>query len=68
MKLTVRWATWLYIDCCCDTCPTRQRLPTLTVSGTDLIDENGSPEFLYEFYDLSRILRLIEDPSDLWFF
>jgi len=37
-------------------------------SGTDLIDEDSSPEFFYKFDDLSQISRLIEDPSDLSLF
>jgi hypothetical protein len=35
---------------------------------TDLIDEDSSPEFFYEFDDLSRISHLIKDPSGLSLF
>ena len=47
-KLTFSWTTWLYIDCCCDTYPTRQRSLTLAVPDTDLVDENGLPKLFYE--------------------
>jgi len=67
-KPTVKWTTWLYIDCCCDTCPTRQRFPTLMVSDADLVDEDSLPEFFYQGDDFFRVLRLIEDPSDLSLF
>ena len=30
-KLTVNWTTWLYIDCCCETYPTGQWFPIVTV-------------------------------------
>ena len=36
-KLTVKWTTWLYIDCCCDTCPTCQLPLTPVFADTDLI-------------------------------
>ena len=68
MELTVKWVTWLYIDCCCDTCFTSQQLSTLTVHETDLVDEDSSPKIFYEFDDFPRVPRLIEGPSDLSFF
>jgi hypothetical protein len=66
-KLTAKWATWSYIDCCCDACPTRQRFPTLkvSISDTDLIEKDSLPELFDEFDDFLRILGLIQDPSDL---
>ena len=37
----------------------------ITVSDTDLIDEDSPPEFFHEFDDLSRISSLVEDSRDL---
>ena len=47
-EITAKWTTWLYIDCCWDTCPTCQSFPTLMVSGIDLVDENSLTEFFHE--------------------
>lgn len=63
--LTFNWMTWLYIDCCCDTCSIRQRFPNVTVFGTDLVDEDGLPKLFYESDDFLGILRLVEDSGDL---
>jgi len=64
-KLTVKSATWSYIDCCCDACPTRQRPPTLTLSGTDLVDEDGLPKLFNKTDDFLRVSGLIEDLRNL---
>jgi len=64
-KLTVKWTTWLYIDCCCDTCPTCQRCLISTLFVTDLIDKDSLPKLFYKLDDFLGILFLIEGPSDL---
>lgn len=67
-KLTVKWTTWLYMDCCCDTCSTCQ-LPLIPmVPGTDLVYEDSLPKFFYESNDFLRILCLIKEPSNLSLF
>lgn len=67
-KLTVNCETWVYNDCCCDTCPACQRFSSLAVFDSHLVDKDGSPKLFYEFDDFSRILRFIEDSSDLALF
>ena len=46
----------------------RQRPETLTIFYSYLVDEDGSSELFYEFDNLPRVLRFIEDPSDLSLF
>jgi len=66
MEPTVNWTTWLYIDCCCDTCCRSVILgcdrPRLV---TNLIHEDGLSELFNKCDDFLRISRLVQDPRNL---
>ena len=58
----------MYNDCCCDIYALCQRSEILKIFDGYLVDEDGSPELFYEFDYFPRVLRFIEDPSDLSLF